>query len=100
MTREDSLLQRYMQMREMSLHLCSPLSVEDHALQPMPDASPAKWHLAHTTWFFETFVLSQYMQDFRPYPSSLPHSFQFLLQHGWRPALENVAACAVAAQSG
>jgi ergothioneine biosynthesis protein EgtB len=56
-----------MQMRELSLHLCSPLSVEDHALQPMADASPAKWHLAHTTWFFETFVLSQYMQDFRPY---------------------------------
>src|SRR5580704_4574697 len=65
--REGSLLQRYVQMRDMSLHLCSPLSVEDHALQPMPDASPAKWHLAHTTWFFETFVLSQYMQDFRPY---------------------------------
>ena len=65
--REGSLLQRYMRMREMSLHLCAPLSVEDHALQPMPDASPAKWHLAHTTWFFETFVLSQYMQDFRPY---------------------------------
>jgi ergothioneine biosynthesis protein EgtB len=64
---DDSLLQRYIRMRDMSLHLCSPLAVEDHALQPMPDASPAKWHLAHTTWFFETFVLSQYTQDFRPY---------------------------------
>ena len=63
---EGSLLQSYMRMREMSLHLCAPLSVEDHALQPMPDASPAKWHLAHTTWFFETFVLSQYMPEFRP----------------------------------
>src|SRR5215467_16000078 len=74
-SREGSLLQRYMQMRDLSLHLCSPLSVEDHALQPMPDASPAKWHLAHTTWFFETFVLSQYMQDFRPYHPAFRNLF-------------------------
>jgi ergothioneine biosynthesis protein EgtB len=72
---DGSLLQRYMRMREMSLHLCAPLSVEDHALQPMPDASPAKWHLAHTTWFFETFVLSQYMQDFRPYHPAFRNLF-------------------------
>ena len=72
---EGSLLQRYMRMREMSLHLCAPLSVEDHALQPMPDASPAKWHLAHTTWFFETFILSQYMQDFRPYHPAFRNLF-------------------------
>lgn len=72
---ESSLLQRYMQTREMSMHLCAPLSVEDHALQPMPDASPAKWHLAHTTWFFETFVLSQYMQDFRPYHPAFRNLF-------------------------
>ncbi len=44
-------------MRETSLGICAPLSVEDHSLQPIPDASPAKWHLAHTTWFFETFLL-------------------------------------------
>ena len=72
---EGSLLERYMHMREMSLHLCSPLSVEDHSLQPMPDASPAKWHLAHTTWFFETFVLSQYMQGFRPYHPAFRNLF-------------------------
>ena len=71
----ESVLQRYMRMREMSLHLCAPLSSEDHGLQPMPDASPAKWHLAHTTWFFETFVLSQYMEGFRCYHPSFRNLF-------------------------
>jgi ergothioneine biosynthesis protein EgtB len=54
---EASLLDKYLAVREMSLQICSPLSIEDHSLQPMPDASPAKWHMAHTTWFFETFLL-------------------------------------------
>jgi ergothioneine biosynthesis protein EgtB len=55
---EASLLDEYLAVREASLQICAPLSVEDHSLQPMPDASPAKWHLAHTTWFFETFLLT------------------------------------------
>ena len=54
-----SLLEKYLAVRETSLRICAPLSVEDHSLQPMPDASPAKWHLAHTTWFFETFLLAE-----------------------------------------
>ncbi len=70
-----SLLDRYMRMRETSMRICTPLGVEDHALQPMPDASPAKWHLAHTTWFFETFVLSQYLDDFRPFHPAFRNLF-------------------------
>lgn len=50
--------------RQSSLALCAPLTVEDHSLQAMPDASPAKWHLAHTTWFFETFLLSEYLPEY------------------------------------
>ena len=49
---------RYRTVRQRTLGLCASLSIEDHAVQSMPDASPAKWHLAHTTWFFETFVLA------------------------------------------
>ena len=51
------LLQRYTAIRAHSVALAAPLSAEDCGAQSMPDASPVKWHLAHTTWFFETFVL-------------------------------------------
>ena len=52
------LADRYRRVRAFTEELCRPLAVEDHVIQSMPDASPTKWHLAHTSWFFETFVLS------------------------------------------
>ncbi len=64
--REPSLSERYRDVRHTSMRLCSPLSIEDHALQSMPDASPAKWHLAHTTWFFETFLLTPNLPGYQP----------------------------------
>jgi len=54
-----SLLQRYRAVRAATLELVAPLSNEDMMVQSMPDASPTRWHLAHTTWFFEHFVLSR-----------------------------------------
>ncbi len=58
---------RFQQARCDSLTLSSPLSEEDCQLQSMPDASPAKWHLAHTTWFFETFLLAPLRDNYQPY---------------------------------
>jgi ergothioneine biosynthesis protein EgtB len=72
--REPSLLEKYLTVRETSLQICAPLSVEDHGLQPMPDASPAKWHLAHTTWFFETFLLSA-QNDYGPFNPAFRNLF-------------------------
>src|ERR1700734_985235 len=53
------LKDRYARVRALSEALARPLSAEDQCVQSMPDASPAKWHLAHTTWFFERMVLAQ-----------------------------------------
>ncbi len=55
-----SLLPRYFEVRAQSLALCQPLTPEDMMVQSSAEASPAKWHLAHTTWFFETFLLSSF----------------------------------------
>jgi len=66
-SRLAGLAARFAQVRAHSAAIAAPLSPEDAAAQSMPDASPAKWHLAHTTWFFETFILERFEPDFRPF---------------------------------
>jgi ergothioneine biosynthesis protein EgtB len=62
---DSSLAQRYKLIRSHTERLCQPLKVEDYVVSSMPDVSPTKWHLAHTCWFFETFVLAQYYPAYR-----------------------------------
>jgi ergothioneine biosynthesis protein EgtB len=57
----------YCRVRSRSLALCAPLTPEDMMVQSCAEASPAKWHLAHTTWFFETFVLREFVRGYQPF---------------------------------
>ena len=63
---EGKLEERYAAVRARSEALCGPLCIDDYGVQPMDDASPPKWHLAHTTWFFETFLLTEFVDSYRP----------------------------------
>jgi ergothioneine biosynthesis protein EgtB len=61
------LLEPLQQVRSQSIRLCEPLTPEDMMVQSCPEASPAKWHLAHTSWFFETFLLREFLPDYQPF---------------------------------
>jgi UPF0176 protein len=66
----SALAVRFSAVRQQTEALIQPLSPEDCQLQSMPDASPAKWHLAHLTWFFETFILERFEPGFTPFDAS------------------------------
>jgi ergothioneine biosynthesis protein EgtB len=70
-----ALAARYRATRARTERLCAPLEPDDYQLQSMPDCSPPKWHLAHTTWFFETFVLAPHAPGFRPYGPQFAYLF-------------------------
>ena len=61
-----SLAEQYRAVRARTERLCDPLEIEDYVVSSMPDVSPTKWHLAHTSWFFETFVLAPADPGYRP----------------------------------
>lgn len=61
------LFDHYRQIWQQTEALCQPLLVEDYVIQSMDDVSPPKWHLAHVSWFFETFILQKYLPGYQPY---------------------------------
>jgi len=71
----SSLQQEYQQVRQDSEVLCEPLEIEDYGVQTMVDVSPPKWHLAHTSWFFETFILRPFAPNYREYDAWFAHLF-------------------------
>ncbi|MGX2039931.1 ergothioneine biosynthesis protein EgtB [Methylocaldum sp. MU1018] len=71
----DAWLKDYRVVRGDSEALCEPLAVEDYVVQAMPDVSPPKWHLAHTSWFFENFLLVPYLKRYRVFHERYGHLF-------------------------
>ena len=83
----ERLLDRYYAVRSETVRLCEPLELEDFVIQTMPDVSPPKWHLAHTSWFFETFLLAAYDQTcdntFKPFHPQYDYLFNsYYITHG------------------
>ena len=71
----DSLIDRFTILRQHSLNLAAPLSAEDQCVQSMPDTSPTKWHLAHTSWFFENVVLLPFLPEYKVFDTSFAYLF-------------------------
>jgi len=70
-----SLSETYKNIRQHSEHICKPLKTEDYVVQPVVDVSPPKWHLGHTTWFFETFLLKPYVNNYRVFNEDYNYVF-------------------------
>ncbi|MGA7324600.1 MAG: ergothioneine biosynthesis protein EgtB [Rhodomicrobium sp.] len=73
--RQDELAASLAATRKLSLEIAAPLSAEDQVVQAHDDASPAKWHLAHTTWFFEELILKEFLPDYRVFDPQFAYCF-------------------------
>ncbi|MDX1418706.1 MAG: ergothioneine biosynthesis protein EgtB [Rubricoccaceae bacterium] len=83
--RATTLAERYASVRAFTEHLCEPLTTEDFVVQSMTDVSPTKWHLAHTTWFWETFVLKAHAEGYEVFDERYPYLFNsYYVQAGER----------------
>jgi ergothioneine biosynthesis protein EgtB len=86
MTQEEALFKK---IRHRTEEICAPLQIEDYSAQPVVDVSPPKWHLGHTTWFFETFILKPYLKDYVPFDERFGFLFNSYYNHeGLRVARE------------
>src|SRR5216684_764879 len=72
---DERIRDLYSRVRKFTEDLCAPLKTEDFVIQTMPDVSPTKWHLAHTSWFFETFVLKQAVPHYRSFEEQYGYLF-------------------------
>ena len=77
---ETSITNRFQSVRETTVRLVEKLSPEDTVVQPVVDVSPPKWHLAHTTWFFETFILQNFIKGYKPFHAGFDYLFNSYYQ--------------------
>src|SRR5579859_5262643 len=79
-TQNASLIDRFRNTRRRTMSLCEPLTPEDMMVQSCPEASPVKWHLAHTSWFFESFILREYARGYRVFNNDFTWLFNSYYQ--------------------
>ena len=84
-----SIKETYKEVRQATIDFCSHLEIEDYAIQVVQFASPAKWHLAHTTWFFETFILKNYVSDYQEFDVNFNYLFNSYYNNVGERILQN-----------
>ena len=84
-----SLLENYQLIRQKTIEFCSLLEIEDYAIQVVDFASPAKWHLAHTTWFFETFILKNQVKNYQEFDKNFNYLFNSYYNNVGERILQN-----------
>ncbi|HAX15077.1 MAG TPA: ergothioneine biosynthesis protein EgtB, partial [Leeuwenhoekiella sp.] len=75
LTTTTTLLDFLLETRTHTETLCKPLEIEDYVVQPIVDVSPPKWHLGHTTWFFEDFILKKFKTDYKEFDPNFSFVF-------------------------
>ncbi len=85
-TLQTSLIDNFKSTRKLTVDLCANLEIEDYGLQAIDDASPPKWHLGHTTWFFENFILREFSQGYRIFDNR----FHFIFNSYYKGAGEHI----------
>ena len=90
---QEHVAAAYQRVRSATRALCEGLEIEDFVAQSMPDASPLKWHLAHTTWFFEQFLLKQHQRGYQPFRAEYEYLFNSYYQTVGSMRPESSAVC-------
>src|SRR5690606_17551793 len=72
---QNQIVDQFIAIRKRTEDICRPLQKEDYVVQPIADVSPPKWHLAHTTWFFETFFISEILPEYQKFDSDFNYLF-------------------------
>lgn len=84
-TQANVPIQDYLDVRAVTEKICAPLEIEDYVIQSMTDVSPPKWHLAHVTWFFETFLLLPYLKGYHPFDPVYDYLFNSYYETHGKP---------------
>jgi ergothioneine biosynthesis protein EgtB len=81
----EHIIRTFQTVRQQTETLCQPLAIEDYVIQSIEDVSPPKWHLAHSSWFFETFILNTYLANYKSFHPSFDYLFNSYYQSKGKP---------------